>query len=244
MKRTADYISYFFLISCLLHGLLLWALDLRHELTERRAPTPILNLVFPQIALTVSCPAKATIAPQKARPKTQMEVATPLPQKDSALQDRETPPPEPVPAPIPANQPEPKPAGETAHSCPFLNAVLTSGKNPASSPGTPGPDSPVSKQNIFKGYLALIRELLEQNKDYPLWAQRNNWEGTVWLRFIVLQDGLVEDVKIMRPSGVGLLDEAAERTVRRIGRFPSIPKELAMGRLSLDVPLVFRLVNR
>ncbi len=163
-------------------------------------------------------------------------------------------------APLPENEPQPGLGEEKVPSYPSLTA-------PAGDQTGPGPfqgddrgyngglgspfvgkigntDSTVSKQNILDGYLTTIRTMLERNKEYPLGARRNSWEGTVKLRFVVSRRGTIEDINVIGSSGFSILDEAAERTVRRIGKFPSIPKELTMNRLSLDVPLVFKLVNR
>lgn len=244
MRRAADNIPYFLLVSCLLHVLFLWGMDLKNKVSPHRVPAPVLRFVFSEV--TAAAPGHPVRAASQAREravKKDTEAAQPLTPKETA-QAKELPPEK---TSVPANEDkmenETPDVAQRPSPCPFLSAMLA---GPAGSgmDSSPGPASAARKHNVFEGYLALIRTLLEEYKEYPLWAQRNNREGTVGLHFVICRDGKVEDLRIVKSSGFSLLDEAAERTVRRISKFPSIPNELAMNRLSLDVPLVFKLVNR
>jgi len=244
VRRAADNIPYFFLVSCLLHVLFLWGMDFKNKMSPHRLPAPVLSFVFSEVTAADSPrPVRAASKTEKRTVKKDTEAAQPLTPKET-VQAKELPPEE---TSVPANEDrmenETPDLARRPSPCPFLSAMLagTAGSGTNSSPG---PASAAQKQNAFEGYLALIRTLLEEYKEYPLWARRNSWEGTVGLHFVICRDGKVEDLRVVSSSGFSILDEAAERTVRRIGKFPSIPKELAMNRLSLDVPLVFKLVNR
>ncbi|MDQ7838755.1 MAG: energy transducer TonB [Thermodesulfobacteriota bacterium] len=244
MRRAADNIPYFFLVSCLLHVLFLWGMDLKNKVSPHRLPAPVLRFVFSEVtAAAPGHPVRAASQAGKRTVKKDTKAAQPLTPKETVQAEKLPPKQTSAPANEGRMENETPDVAQRPSPCPFLSAMLagTAGSGTNSSPG---PASAARKHNVFEGYLALIRTLLEEYKEYPLWAQRNNREGTVGLHFVICRDGKVEDLRVARSSGFSILDEAAERTVRRISRFPSIPEELAMNRLSLDVPLVFKLVNR
>lgn len=254
MKIAVDKISHFFVISCLMHVLLLWGLDSGTVMTEKQKIAPSVRFVFEDATLVLS-PAGQSV-PQKrviSTPRPE-EIIKPLPRRKAL--------PEVVSTPVlrPETRPQPERveieglAGEqsipaSVHMTGDIGPAI-SGQNllegylAEGSVLNHGDAGRVSRQNILDGYLAIIRTMLERNKEYPLWGKRNGWEGTVRLHFVVSRDGTIEDINVIGSSGFSILDRTAERTVRRIGKFPSIPKELTMDRLSLDVPLVFKLVNR
>ncbi|MDD5153111.1 MAG: energy transducer TonB [Desulfovibrionales bacterium] len=244
MRRAADNIPYFFLVSCLLHVLFLWGMDLKNKVSPHRLPAPVLRFVFSEVtAAAPGHPVRAASQAGKRTVKKDTKAAQPLTPKETVQAEKLPPKQTSAPANEGRMEKETPDVAQRPSPCPFLSAMLaeTAGSGTNSSPG---PASAARKHNVFEGYLALIRTLLEEYKEYPLWARRNNREGTVGLHFVICRDGKVEDLRVARSSGFSILDEAAERTVRRISRFPSIPEELAMNRLSLDVPLVFKLVNR
>jgi protein TonB len=243
-----------FVISCLLHALVLWGLDSGTVMTEEQKIAPTIQVVFEDATPALS-PARQSV-PQKRvistpRPK---EIIKPLPRRKVLLETVSTHLLQPEDKSRPEQVEIEELAGEqnipaSIHMIGDIGPAI-SGQNllegylAEGSALNYGGAGRVSGQNIFAGYLAIIRAMLERNKEYPLWARKNNWEGTVRLHFVVSRDGTIEDINVIGSSGFSILDKAAERTVRRIGKFPSIPKELTMGRLSLDVPLVFKLVNR
>ncbi len=84
---------------------------------------------------------------------------------------------------------------------------------------------------------------MEKQKDYPLMARRRNIQGVVVLVFTIGSGGQIEGARISRSSGQDLLDEAAQNTLRRVGKFPPFPAELNRQKLTIEVPLAFRLSN-
>ena len=50
--------------------------------------------------------------------------------------------------------------------------------------------------------------------DYPAFAIRTNLQGTVGLRFVILENGSVGDVTILETSGAAILDEAAAKVIK------------------------------
>lgn len=51
--------------------------------------------------------------------------------------------------------------------------------------------------------------------EYPFLARQKHWQGVVWLLVNVSTEGLVEELRIERSCGHGVLDRAASRTVRQ-----------------------------
>lgn len=60
--------------------------------------------------------------------------------------------------------------------------------------------------------------------NYPEEALRRGLGGRVVLTVAVRRDGTVEDIVVTRPSGLGILDQAAVRSVRLAEPFPPLPR--------------------
>jgi protein TonB len=90
-------------------------------------------------------------------------------------------------------------------------------------------------------YLAMLKEMIEKNKDYPVMARRGRVEGTSIIRFVLARSGRMKKAVILRSSGSGLLDNAALRSVREVGGFPPLPPEIDGQEIPFDVPITFRL---
>jgi protein TonB len=95
--------------------------------------------------------------------------------------------------------------------------------------------------SALSGYLREIRRLLEKQKDYPWIARRRHLQGVVAVVFTIGSRGQIESARISRSSGHALLDRAAQNTIRRVGRFPPFPAALNRQKLTIEVPLAFRL---
>jgi protein TonB len=91
--------------------------------------------------------------------------------------------------------------------------------------------------------LGKVRRLLEKHKDYPWMARRRNIQGVVVVRFTIAAGGQIDAARISRSSGHTILDEAAQATIRRVGQFPPLPTALNRQKLTIEVPLAFRLSN-
>lgn len=100
---------------------------------------------------------------------------------------------------------------------------------------TPGAD-------ILAAYLNQIRLMLEKEKRYPFLARKNNWEGTVYIKFTILRNGGLKKIKVTQSSGFEILDKEAKATIWRTS-FPALPKDLQLTQLQLEVPIVFRLIK-
>jgi hypothetical protein len=67
VRRAADNIPYFLLVSCLLHVLFLWGMDFRNKVSPHRLPAPVLRFVFSEVtAATPGHYAPAHVPPVRA----------------------------------------------------------------------------------------------------------------------------------------------------------------------------------
>ncbi len=201
----------------------------------------------------VTRPEPATPTPAPVPPPSKPQVKPkPRPKVKPA------PPPEPIPAPV-IPTPAPAPALGKAKATETAVAISRSGTPGVSGSGQggqgggrgtgsgggvgsgQGPGSGAG--SALQGYLKEVRRLLEKQKDYPLMARRRNIQGVVALVFTIGSGGQIEGARISRSSGQDLLDEAAQNTLRRVGKFPPFPAELNRQKLTIEVPLAFRLSN-
>jgi protein TonB len=98
-----------------------------------------------------------------------------------------------------------------------------------------------ARLNARSRYLTDVLARLQRAKRYPWDARRRTIEGTAEVAFTIGREGLVSGLRLARSSGSRVLDRAARETVRQAAPFAPIPRELEQQRLSLCVPIVFRL---
>lgn len=95
--------------------------------------------------------------------------------------------------------------------------------------------------SALQGYLHTVRQLLERQKKYPWMARRRGLQGVVVMRFTIAAGGQILSFRVSRASGHNLLDQAARDTIRRVGKFPPFPTELNRQKLTIEIPLAYRL---
>ncbi|USA44793.1 energy transducer TonB [Spongiibacter taiwanensis] len=78
------------------------------------------------------------------------------------------------------------------------------------------------------------------NANYPEEARRRGIEGELRLLLMLKPDGSVDQVKILRSSGVTLLDRAANRIVRLAAPYEAIPAEVLDGKNRLGIVRTWR----
>jgi protein TonB len=197
----------------------------------------------------VTRPEPVASKPAPVSPKPQPRVKPPPPPKVKLA----PPPPEPTTGPvIPTPAPPPaitraKPsdaaaAGSRAGVPGSGQGGQGGGRGTGSGGGIgPGQGQGSGPGSALQGYLREIRRLLEKHKDYPQMARRRNIQGVAVVVFTIAPGGQIVAARVSRSSGHDLLDEAAQHTIRRVGRFPPFPGELNRQQLAVEVPLVFRL---
>lgn len=72
-------------------------------------------------------------------------------------------------------------------------------------------------------HFAYIRRIIQENITYPPQARRMQWGGTCKFSFVVLENGQVADIRILRGTGHAILDENVVETIKRVAPFPRPP---------------------
>ena len=98
----------------------------------------------------------------------------------------------------------------------------------------------LAKEELLS-YQEIIKKKIESAKRYPRKARRKRIEGIVYLKFIILSNGSLKEVKIKRSSGSSILDEEAVSTINRASPFSPLPGGLKKESLTLELSLLFRL---
>lgn len=91
-------------------------------------------------------------------------------------------------------------------------------------------------QRYIEKHFAYIRDMIMRNLSYPMIARKAGWSGRVVVSFTVLDDGRVEDVKVVKSSGFGVLDANAIKTIEKAAPFPRPPVKA-----ELIIPIIYRL---
>ena len=90
------------------------------------------------------------------------------------------------------------------------------------------------------GYFALIRGRLGKNNYYPPAAKLSGLQGKVKLIFALAADGRLIGIKIVKPSGFPILDEAARNTVKKAAPFGMLPKSMGKN-VNIEVTFEYAL---
>ncbi len=124
-----------------------------------------------------------------------------------------------------------------------LRRMIASRVHASETPAPVARPSAASIQDIRASYKAALMVELRKRKFYPKRALRRGREGTVQVGFDILADGRLENIRLVKSSGVKALDNAALKVLRSIGRFKPLPEALGMRRWPLRVPMEYRLRN-
>jgi protein TonB len=97
--------------------------------------------------------------------------------------------------------------------------------------GPPGPGVPGGTDMFGDWYLAGV-----QQKIWIIWTQqvKAGFTTEIKVSFVILADGSVADVSVTQPSGVTLLDLAAQRAVMSAGPFGPLPKSYGTNRYPIQ----------
>ncbi|MFV0290646.1 MAG: energy transducer TonB [Mangrovibacterium sp.] len=92
----------------------------------------------------------------------------------------------------------------------------------------------------FPGGVAALRAYISKTVKYPTSALNNNVQGTVYISFVVNQDGGIEDVKVLR----GVDPDLNEEAIRVVQSMPKWKPGMQGGkavRVSYQVPVKFEM---
>jgi protein TonB len=168
----------------------------------------------PQPAPRVEAPSPPQVAkPPKELPKPR---ALPLPDARRAAKPTLVPPPVPGPR-----------TGTTSKAATAAAGGVPGGRGAASATpglefGPPGPGVPDGTDTGGDWYLAGV-----QQKIWMLWNQqiKSGFTQPIGVTFTIQPDGSVTGVRVTQPSGVSLLDMAAQRAILNAAPFGPLPRE-------------------
>jgi periplasmic protein TonB len=255
------------LASLVLHGLLVAGIVVAYQ---DRPPRP--KVVVPVEAICLVAPGPKGGGGGQPAPVTRPQPVAqkPKPKVSPRPKRRVKPKPRPRPVPLPEPTkapviPTPAPAPAASQAKPSITASAGSrtcppgavgggtgtgrgGRGGGSGTGSgrgvgPGQGRGLGSGSALQGYLRTVRQILEKRKDYPWMARRRNMQGVVIVMFTIASGGQIESARVSRSSGHDLLDEGARNTIKRVGRFPPFPAELNRRKLTIKIPLAFRLTR-
>ncbi len=88
----------------------------------------------------------------------------------------------------------------------------------------------------------MLNRLIRKEKKYPKSARLKNQEGAVKVEFILLRDGTLDKIKIVKSSYHRKLDNAAIKAIKDAQPFPEPPLVMFKTPLTLQVTILFKLV--
>jgi len=131
--------------------------------------------------------------------------------------------------------PTPPPVRATASAGATAAGRSTASATPGLEFGPPGPGVPTGTDSGGDWYLAGV-----QQKIWMTWNQqlKAGYTQSVGVTFTILQDGQVTGMRVTQPSGVSLLDMAAQRAILNAAPFGPLPREY--GQNSKTIQAFFR----
>jgi len=157
---------------------------------------------------------------------------------------------------VPVEKPTvPSIAPLAAAVCPLAVEPIVSPERPDAAQSEPIAWSPGSSAPRFSGspvlhsptygtagdYFSMVRMKIERHKKYPYVARKRQIEGRVRLRFVIKPDGTVSAVELLERCRHSILNEAALKAVKESSPFPTPPKHLFSGPVTLEISIVFEL---
>lgn len=229
----------------------------------RFLPTPVKEVEYIECQMVECEPEKETRVPEK-KPENKIvmrkpELQKPLPAKPEPPKPPpaiEQPAPMPVPQPVvQAPQPEPPPVPKAAEAhapAPVAAAPTPKPATPPAPVALPAPPAAKAAQvvpavpakpDIYdQGAAGTVNAVLvhQVKPNYPMFERRNEIEGKVGVKLLVMEDGTVGEVLLIKPSGSKNFDEEAQKAVRA-WKFKPAKKGEAPVRMWMKLAVVFRL---
>lgn len=89
-------------------------------------------------------------------------------------------------------------------------------------------------------YLTVVKNMVENNREYPAMARQLGLQGTVTVRVTIRSDGSIGALTLVGSAGHNSLDKAARSAVKRSAPFKA-PGGFGLGEVTVDIPIVYRL---
>jgi protein TonB len=107
----------------------------------------------------------------------------------------------------------------------------------------PGDESVTLDTDEFKyiSYNRWLKIKVESVLKYPELAAISGYQGTIFIKFDILQDGSLGSVEVLKSSGFKILDDEAVRSIRSAAPFQPLPDDWSMERYSIRAAVIFYL---
>ena len=169
-------------------------------------------------------PIVATEAPEEAAPLTQ-QVAN---ERDPVVETT-------------AQALLPRAAATTqAPAAPAHTGSAPRGKSALGTKSGPGLGGGIDQDGLMRAYNKKLYRVVKSHTSAPRAARRARLEGTVYLLVTFDAHGNVLAVRVRKSSGHDVLDRDAIATLKRLGKLPAPPTELAWTRKSLTIPIQYK----
>ena len=187
--------------------------------------TPAPTAATAAAATTVTAAAPTTPAPTPAA------IATPAEKK----------PEQPTAAAKPESKPESKPR-ETAPAAAVDIAKATPAPQPDAAAQQAKEAHDKQQAQLYNEYLSAARKEIVRNIEYPRRAVKDNIEGLVMVRIQIDRNGALSSFEVAQ-SAHELLDEAAEKAVKKAAPFSKAADTLEGNNFDMLIPIVFKLTQ-
>jgi protein TonB len=95
--------------------------------------------------------------------------------------------------------------------------------------------------DALRNFARVVRKKIESSKKYPVAAHSVGIEGRTGVKIIILRDGRLKKVEVVKSSGRRILDRAAVQSVHDAAPFPPIPEKLRKDEIEMSITLVFKI---
>lgn len=229
------------------------------ELVDSKVETPAPKAAEPKPApVKKAPPAPKPVARQEVKPEAKPE---PIKEEPARKAEDQEPPRQPV---AEAVKSEPKEEKALEEAKPLVAAadaqtdiniavpenIAPADSNMVSSSETKGlaknepeieSNSSVNNGSEETSFKSMVMQRIEKAKFYPGSARKRGYEGMVGVRFTVLPDGKVHELKIVRPCHCEILNKAACEAIEKAAPFSPRPKSMEDKQITMDIDLMYRL---
>lgn len=123
---------------------------------------------------------------------------------------------------------------------------LSSGFGPGGGDGAPQAEErapePTLQREDYDAYVRQAVTRIHESIVYPYRALQGRNEGVATLRLRIHRDGRLMQHGLVRGTGTPVLDEAIDRAVRDVNRFPRLPREYPRDAITIVVTVRFLIV--
>jgi TonB family protein len=86
-----------------------------------------------------------------------------------------------------------------------------------------------------------LKQFIEENKEYPLLAQKKGQEGQVHVSFTILRGGEITDIRLLKECPFKRLNDATLDLFKKISTFKRLPDELDRDKIEISYLIDYRL---